>query len=320
MLAQKHNVHYTRGNLNNHIGVPLTLLQLQLQHDIAIIEMGANHPGEITALCKIADPDFGLITNIGKAHLEGFGSFNRVIDTKRELYRHIENKKGKIFINSNNPILTSIAGDIEKITYGTQGENYLSGEHVKSPAYCQFKALFSKGWLFFRTQLIGDYNFENCMAATCIGRFFDVDPPDIQKAIAAYKPTNLRSQLIKGEHNTIILDAYNANPTSMEASIRNFISMNHKNSILILGDMLELGKYSTEEHQKIIDLIKESPLRQVFLVGNCFGKSLIPNGFTWFETTIQLQEFLSKNPVSNATILIKGSRGIKLEILLDDIT
>lgn len=319
VLSKKFNIIFTQGNLNNHIGVPITLLRITKDTDIAIIEMGANHPGEIKALCEIADPDFGLITNIGKAHLEGFGSFDGVIKTKTELYSYLHHKNGTVFFNSDNPILAEYSKILQKkIDYGTSGSPFLKGEIVSQTPFLSIRAWFPKGLLYFPSQLIGAYNFENILAAACIGKFFEVDPIQIQEAINECKPENNRSQLIKKGSNTIIMDAYNANPSSMQVSIRNFLGLPGANKCLILGDMLELGESSLPEHQAIIDLLaSNAEAGQIYLVGNQFSKTRFPDKFRHFESSAALADFFHSVPIGNSLILIKGSRGIRLEIVLD---
>ena len=218
VLAKKFRVNSTKGNLNNHIGVPLTLLSMNEQTEFGVVEMGANHPGEIKTLCDIANPDFGIVTNIGKAHLEGFGSFEGVIRTKSELYDFIRNKGGKCFLNADNLLLVQQAKGIELINYGKSTNYFMSGELASTNNYLVVKALFPKGWLYLKSKLVGNYNFENLLAAACIGKYFEVDPLLIQKAIAEYTPSNNRSQLIKKATNTIIMDAYNAQSNKHDGS------------------------------------------------------------------------------------------------------
>ena len=318
VLSRRYNVGFTQGNLNNHIGVPLSLLKMKEETEIGVIEMGANHPGEIKKLCEIADPDFGLITNIGKAHLEGFGSFEGVINAKAELYRYLETKNGKIFINGNNSLLSSIAGNtLSKIEYGTEPGVYLRGEVVNQTPYLNIRIWFPKGILYLNSKLVGDYNFENLMAAACVGKYFGVDALQIQKAVKKYYPGNFRSQLMKKGSNTIIMDAYNANPTSMQASINNFISFDGKRKCLILGDMLELGPDSVKEHQKITDILQPEFFDKIFLVGRNFSLTRFPDRVLAFEDTASLSRYIRQNPLSDSVILIKGSRGIKLEKILE---
>ncbi len=317
VLSRKFKTSFTQGNLNNHIGVPLTLLSMTPETEFGVVEMGANHPGEIDQLCRIAEPDFGLITNIGKAHLEGFGSFEGVIQTKTEMYRFLQEKNGKCFVNANNPILMEHSKTMDRITYGQATSNFLAGELAASDFQVTAKALFPKGWLFLKSKLIGGYNAENILAAACIGKYFGVDPLQIQEAIASYTPSNNRSQLIRKEKNTIIMDAYNANPTSMSASLNNFSLIRQNNKCVILGDMLELGEASAEEHQKIADLVSGLDLENIFLVGKNFIGVQVAEKTKKFESVELLYDYLIKQPMENSLILIKGSRGICLEKILN---
>lgn len=313
VLSKKFRISYTQGNLNNHIGVPLTLLAMNSDTQFGIVEMGANHPGEIKTLCEIANPDFGLVTNMGKAHLEGFGSFEGVIKTKTELYNFLQTKDAKCFVNADNSLLLKQSAGLEKITYGKSTDYFMSGELASTGYDLVAKALFPKGWLYLKSKLIGNYNFENLLAAACVGKYFEVDPLLIQEALANYTPSNNRSQLIKGEKNTIIMDAYNANPTSMMMSLTNFSALANDHKYLILGDMLELGSASFEEHQKIVDYLDEQNFEDVFLVGPQFKSTTSKKEKKKFDNVELLSSYLNTNPVKNKLILIKGSRGIHLE-------
>jgi UDP-N-acetylmuramoyl-tripeptide--D-alanyl-D-alanine ligase len=297
-------------NFNNHIGVPLTLLNLKKEHEIAIIEMGANHQGEIDFLCKIADPGFGIITNIGKAHLEGFGSFEGVKKTKGELYDYLDNKEGVIFYNSDNALLTQMAKrtNCTLIDFGTESNTSFHAHLIDNNPYLQIKA----DETVISTQLIGKYNFENALASFCIGKYFGLSTDKIKKAIEEYKPENNRSQVIETNNNKIILDAYNANPTSMLAAIENFIEMTGKNKTLILGDMFELGEKSKEEHNKIIEFIDRYNFKEVFLVGEIFYE-ISPEKYKSFSTTEAFLNYIRRTPISHQNILVKGSRGMQLE-------
>ncbi len=317
VLSKKYRISFTQGNFNNHIGVPLTLLSMTQETEFAVVEMGANHPGEIAELCKIADPDYGVITNIGQAHLEGFGSVEGVIKTKGELYKYLSEKGGTIFYNSDNSILEELGkSNKDRISYGKQNASF-TGEPIQSPPFIHIKGNFAKGVLYLNSNLIGDFNFENILAAACIGNYFKVDPLKIQEAIKNYHPTNNRSQLVKKEGLKIIMDAYNANPTSMKASIISFISNMKGNCFLILGDMLELGEYSADEHLKITNLIPDELIQQTFLVGPEFAKAAQSKGFKNFQNIGELETYLKDNPIKNGNLLIKGSRGIQLEKILN---
>ena len=317
VLSKKYNLVFTQGNLNNHIGVPLTLLKMNKTTEFGVVEMGANHPGEIATLCQIADPDFGIITNIGKAHLEGFGSFEGVIRTKGELFEYIGKKNGTIFYNIDNPILEKIGKELpNRISYGKSGAD-LNGEPLHSPPFIHLKVNFPKGALYLNSKLIGEYNYENILAAACIGNYFDVNPLMIQEAIKQYTPNNNRSQLILKNGLRIILDAYNANPTSMKAAIESFSSDSVINAFLILGDMLELGEYSAQEHRAVLDMLKEKGFKNVYLVGREFKNASDGFDYQIFGDVNELCGFLQKKKIKNGNVLVKGSRGIQLEKVLD---
>lgn len=308
VLAKKYNIIHTMGNLNNHIGVPLTLLSIQPDTEIAVVEMGANHPGEIDFLCKIADPDYGLITNIGKAHLEGFGSFEGVIKTKTELYRHIKAHGKAVFVNQGNPLLWEQSEGQNRITYG----RHCAANTPVAPGACNpYLSVVWKKHLI-QTHLVGSYNFENVAAAIGVGQYFDVDENDIIEALEAYTPTNSRSQVIETQNNHIIMDAYNANPTSMRAALINFASICGENSLLILGDMRELGTASEEEHRYILGLMKELGFKEALLVGQNFCTYNENGNWKTFEKVGDLCQYLEIHPISNKTILVKGSNSIQL--------
>lgn len=312
VLSKKYNTLATKGNLNNHIGVPLSILSIRNEHEMAIIEMGANHIGEIEFLCQIAQPTHGIITNIGKAHLEGFGSFEGVIKAKTELYRFLKaNKNSIVFLNNDNPILNENSRDLNIFTYGTKQANCTFSSVKANP----FGELHWNATTV-KSQLIGKYNAENMMAAICIGQFFKIENKAIIAAIQEYIPKNQRSELVKTAKNEIILDAYNANPSSMKQALENFKEMDKKNPLLILGDMFELGEYSLEEHQKVIDLISKLGFTDVILVGNDFHTIANKQKFTSFRTTDEVEKHLIQHPIVNCNIIIKGSRGMKLETLL----
>ncbi|MBN2263927.1 MAG: UDP-N-acetylmuramoyl-tripeptide--D-alanyl-D-alanine ligase [Prolixibacteraceae bacterium] len=320
VLKQKFNVLSTQGNLNNHIGVPLTLLDIKPEHQIAVVEMGANHMGEIDFLCRIAQPDFGLITNVGKAHIEGFGSFEGVKQTKTEMYRYLTQNDGKgIFINLSNQNLRELLPQgVDVLSYATGGEKAdLVGEVVNNDRFLLTRALFAKGWLYLKTNLTGAYNFENVLAAARIGLHFGVDPLQIQKAIGQYVPQNKRSQIFQKGDATFLLDCYNANPSSMAASISNFIEMKGENKAMVLGDMLELGHESETEHQKIVDMLAEQEVSEIYLVGACFEKTQSPLHFQKFKNVEALMQALEPTIWNNKFILVKGSRGIKLEQIVE---
>ncbi len=310
VLSSKFHVMATVGNFNNHIGVPLTILSLSSDLDFAIIEMGANHIGEIADLCEIALPDYGLITNIGKAHLEGFGNFEGVIKAKSELYKYMANVNGPIFINSDNNLLESLSGNLEKISYGENAEVFCTGEVISSFPFLEIK--IKKGMLV-STNLVGIYNFENVMASICIGKYFGISEDKIKTAVESYSPDNNRSQVIETQNNTLIMDAYNANPTSMEAAINNFAESTFKNKVLILGEMLELGEESNKEHKLILELALKWKFENILLSGSEYPGHIVKENVLVFRNSDELASYLDKNRLKEKTILIKGSRGNKLE-------
>lgn len=317
VLSEKYKTVATQGNYNNHIGVPLTLLNMDDSTEFGIVEMGANHPGEIKTLCDIADPDFGIITNIGRAHLEGFGSYENIIKTKKELYDYILKKNGKVFVNASDNLLMELTEKHERITYGTDGD-FLKAEIKQTTPYLVFSLKTRKGDLYVKTHLIGGYNFDNAAAASCLGSYFEVDPLKIQHAIENYQPSNLRSQLIKTSRNTVILDAYNANPSSMTVAVSNFGEMQAERKTAILGEMLELGDESPKAHQELVDLAIKNNLNQIFLIGSNFEHCLNNLNFIrYFKNTETLMEYLKQNPVTSSFILVKGSRGNKLERIIE---
>lgn len=312
VLSRKYKVTYTQGNFNNHIGVPLTLLSITPDTEIAVVEMGANHPGEIKTLADIACPDYGLITNIGKAHLEGFGSFEGVIRTKNELYDHLRAHHKTAFVNSDNELLMGLIGDLDHYTYGSGVE---AACLVKPKSSAPYLAVTAERLGDLQTRLVGAYNFENVAAAIAVGNFFSVDGADIREALETYQPTNSRSQVIEGR-NRIIMDAYNANPTSMNASVRNFRNIAGDDALLILGDMRELGDASEQEHRAILALLTTLGFREAFLVGACFSQYNDHPEYQTFPNVEALNEYLQAHPVAHRTILVKGSHSIHLEKVL----
>jgi len=321
VLKQQFQVLYTQGNYNNHIGVPLTLLQLRPHHQLAIIEMGANHPGEIALLSSIAQPDFGIITNVGKAHLEGFGSFEGVKRTKAELYQQIAKEGLAVFIHRENAHLMGMAEraevEEEKRIYYAVGTSddpaCVTGNITGSNPLLKMECFTGEPFVV-QTQLIGDYNAENVLAAVTIGHFFGMTNASIKKGLEEYLPSNNRSQLTITATNQLVVDAYNANPSSMQAAVLNFSTLEHSSKALILGDMLELGADSTREHQAIADLLKEKGFETVYLVGAEFAG--ISTDYPRFASVEQLIDELQLQPLLNCMILIKGSRGIQLEKII----
>lgn len=312
VLSKKYNIIYTQGNFNNHLGLPLTLLQIRPETEIAVVEMGANHPGEIAQLCSIAQPDFGIITNIGKAHIEGFGSFEGVVKTKNELYQYLKTKderqKTKVFVNGNNDLLMQLSEGMDRVVYKTKDER------LKAKDRSPFLEVEWNG-KNIKTKLVGEYNCENVMAAITIGRHFKVEDELIIEALESYCPTNNRSQYIKTDKNEIVMDAYNANPTSMSHSIKNFRNISGDEHLLILGDMRELGHESAEEHHKIIMLLKELDFKNVMLVGEEFKK--VNDSYDSYTDIDELIEHIKENDISGCKILVKGSRGVRLEKVIN---
>jgi len=307
VLSKKHRTTATVGNLNNHIGVPLTLLSIPNDCEIAIIEMGANHIGEIEFLCKIAEPNYGIITNIGTAHIEGFGSIDGIKQTKNELFQFVKSINGKIFVNTDDMLLMELSGDINKYTYGNTNSD-CNGKLISSSPYVKLewnnKTIISN--------LYGSYNYENIIAAICVGSYFNVSLEKIKEAIEEYQPTNNRSQIIEINSHTIFLDAYNANPTSMIAAISTFIENDSNNKLMILGDMLELGDISMSEHQKIVDRVEHSKINTLF-IGNEFNKISNKYKFSYLKDVTEAIDWLKHSGLVDYQILIKGSRGIRLE-------
>ncbi len=321
VLGSSYNVLFTEGNLNNHIGVPLTLLRLNSEHQIAVIEMGANHQGEIQELSKIAMPNFGLITNIGKAHLEGFGGIDGVIKGKTELYRHLMENDGVIFCRRNNELLTNNLNHYQKVIfYSTQPDVCIYGEISAPASVVKFNWFENHNRIDeITTHLTGDYNLENLVAAVCIGRYFNVTPEKIKSAIEGYIPENQRSQIEISGSNTIIIDAYNANPSSMEAALKNLSENYDGNKVIILGEMLELGQDANAEHQHIVDLLSSMEKDLLILVGENFLHTTLNDHALRFKTSEDACNYLQNHAINESTILVKGSRGSKMEKVLDGI-
>lgn len=315
VLSKKYKVHFTKGNFNNHIGVPLTLLQLKKEHEIAVIEMGANHFGDIKELCDIAEPNNGIITNIGKAHLEGFKNFEGVLKTKKELYQAIEKNKGLIVYNEDDAILKSnLPANVSLLSYGSENGEIVGKLDKLSPFVELSWKVKDYSSPVLKTQLVGKYNFYNFLAAISFGILFEVEMTLINEAIQEYEPTNKRSQVEKTENNTLILDCYNANPTSMRSAIESFALIDHSDKFIIIGDMLELGSESENEHQNIIDFITGLKLIGI-VVGDEFSRCTLPSNLLHFSSTAEVKGYLMDNPLKMKMILLKASRGIGLETL-----
>lgn len=328
VLSRKFKTYATKGNFNNHIGIPLTLLSVKQDVEFAVIEMGANHVGEIASYCEYVQPDFGLITNVGMAHIDGFGGFEGVVKGKTELYANLAKTNGKVFISAEAEILLQRISDFgfrvsdsnEVIIYGKSSSAHCQGEIGASK---EFLSVVVEGETV-QTNLVGEYNFENVMSAVCVGKYFGVALADIKEAIEHYTPTNNRSQKISFGTNTIILDAYNANPSSMIEALRNFEKMfladNAHKGVVVLGQMMELGKYSAEEHHKIFAAVSTGswgPVKKVF-VGKEFEFLKSNADVLWFEKTEEVKTWFKQQKFENCYILIKGSRKNELEKILKD--
>jgi UDP-N-acetylmuramoyl-tripeptide--D-alanyl-D-alanine ligase len=317
VLSKKYQTLATTGNLNNHIGVPLTLLKLKSDTEIAIVEMGANHHGEIELLCRIAEPTHGIITNIGKAHLEGFGGFEGVVRTKTELYRYLKSRHGIVFVNNDNPLLIQYSNGMKVIHYETGKTTGIDEQNHPEGPFLKMEIKIDEQEFTLSTKLFGRYNAENILAAACIGHFFGVEPGKIKEAIESYQPQNNRSQVLKTRSNLLILDMYNANPSSMEPALQDFAGSTHVRKVLILGDMLELGSECDKEHQDILELIEKLGFTEVFLVGPVFTRLNTKREWLCFQDSELARMWLDHHRINDAVILLKGSRGIKLEKLVD---
>lgn len=315
VMSAAYNVFCTQGNLNNSIGVPLTVLGLKSEHRYAIVEMGASHPGDIKELVEVSQPDYGLITNVGKAHLLGFGSFEGVKRTKGELYDWLREHNGTAFVNRDNVHLQQMCAGLPLIEYGKPGQEGLlvEGEVLECNPFVKFRWRSKGGdWHIVQTSLIGAYNVDNALAAITIGLRFGVSEDKASAAVAGYVPQNNRSQLTETGRNHLVVDAYNANPTSMAAAIENFSMMKADNKMLILGDMRELGEVSEAEHRNIVELLKEKGFTKVWLVGSEFAKVAQESEFRLFADVEAVNDALRIEPLNGYSILIKGSNSIGL--------
>lgn len=319
-LSREFKVAYTQGNFNNHIGVPLTLLSMNKSHEIGVIEMGANHPGDIRELCEIAEPNYGLITNVGKAHLEGFVSFENVIKTKGELYDFIREHEGKVFVNKDNHILYELSEGMDRILYGKNDPTlFASGAITDATPFLEFDWSFFDSSYRVKTSLVGEFNFDNAIAAVAVSKFFGINAERISAALEEYEPQNHRSQFKRTERNDLIIDAYNANPTSMETSLEFFTSVpSSLPKVVILGEMKELGEISGDEHQRMIDFLREQSYAGVYLVGDIF-REMIPasSSYHFFENVEALIKSLHEEPLTGYYILLKGSHLVHLEKAVD---
>ncbi len=313
VLIEKFFCYATKGNLNNHIGVPLTLLSMTPEHSFGVVEMGANHQLEIANLCEIALPDFGYITNFGRVHLEGFGSFEGVIQGKTEMYRHLKKHHKKVFVNQEDPIQMEKSNGMDRILFGTSGDDY----DVTFLGADPFVHISFDG-INMESQLIGSYNFANIAAAVSIGKYFGVPTEKIKNAIEGFVPANNRSQIINRNSNRIIMDAYNANPNSMEVAIQNLANLSATKKVAILGDMFEVGKDTRIEHQKVVDLVMNSGLDRVYLIGEAFSDTDISGEeLLLFKSFEDFTELFKQHSFEDTTFLIKASRGMALERVLD---
>lgn len=315
IVSKKLRVHYTKGNLNNHIGVPLTILSAPADTELLIIEMGANHPGEIKSLCEIAKPDYGIITNIGKAHIEGFGSFEGVVKAKTELYEYLKKVNGIALYNDKNALLTEKIFKIvvKAVPYSDPTGTDLITEIENDDIMLSLSVKYNYKTFKTHTKLFGSHNLENVKASIAVGLFFDVPIDDIVDAIEKYEPSNNRSEVRQTAANTVICDSYNSNPSSLSRVLETFDKVKADNKVCIIGDMLELGEKSDEEHLKIIETLKSYGFTRVYLVGKIFEKLSGPSGYETFADSDLMAAHLKQFPVKNSLVLVKGSRGIMLE-------
>lgn len=317
VLGEKYNVLYTLGNFNNDIGVPKTLLRLKPEHQVAVVEMGASHPGDIKALVELVEPDLALITNVGMAHLQGFGSFEGVVKTKGELYDFMrQSKRGKVFVDANNPHLMGIVQGLDLVKYGTPASDglFVGGKVVSAAPFLRFAWQREGGeWNEVQTHLVGAYNVLNMLAAISVGLYLGVSADEANRALANYVPSNNRSQLEETAHNKLIMDAYNANPTSMSVALNNLNDMEVPHKMAILGDMLELGAASAEAHQAIVDQLSRLSLDEVWLVGPEFARTRC--AFRKFNDVDEVMAQLQNQCPEGRYILVKGSHGIRLDKL-----
>lgn len=315
-LSREFKVAHTQGNFNNHIGVPLTLLTMNKSHEIGVVEMGANRPGDIQELCEIAKPNYGLITNVGKAHLEGFGSLENVINTKCELYDYIRAHEGKVFVNRDNSHLLERSEGMDRILYGKDDPSlFASGSIANATPFLEFDWSFFDSSYRVKTRLVGEFNFDNAISTVAVCKFFGINSERISAALEEYEPQNHRSQFKRTKKNDLIIDAYNANPTSMKASLEFFTNVpTTLPKMVILGEMKELGALALEEHQRLISFLEAHPFERVLLVGKMFKDLPVSElGYPVHEDVESLIEYLKNDPVENYYILLKGSHSVGLE-------
>ena len=314
VLATRYHVHATEGNFNNHIGVPLTLLQITDDIEIAVIEMGANRVGEIARLCEIAEPDHGMITNIGKAHIGTFGGYENILRGKTELYQHLRAIDGQVWINGSDPVLSNMIKRFDDPQVYLTEDGWYNAEIVESSPFIVYKDERGKE---YSTQLIGAYNFANLVAALAIGKTFNVDPDSASEAICNYVPENNRSQIVRKGSNTILMDAYNANPTSMDEALKNLDAMDSGKKVVIVGDMNELGESTESEHDSLCERLAGMSLAESITVGPLIRPAAEKYGLKWFGSASEVVDSLINHPLSDSLILLKASRSIELEKVME---
>lgn len=319
-LSREFKVASTQGNFNNHIGVPLTLLSMNKSHEIGVVEMGANHQGDIKELCEIVEPNYGIITNVGRAHLEGFGTFENVIKTKCELYDYLRENEGKVFVNQNNSILYDLSEGMDRILYGKNDPSlFASGTIANAKPFLEFDWSFFDSSYRVKTRLVGEFNFDNAIAAVAVSKFFGINAERISSSLEEYEPTNYRSQFMRTAKNDLIIDTYNANPTSMKTSLDFFISIpSSMPKMAILGEMKELGEISESEHKKMIKYLSDNSNMEIYLVGQIFNNMVVPDSkYKFFESVVELNDFLGSNPIKGYYIFIKGSHSVQLDKVVE---
>lgn len=319
-LSREFKVASTQGNFNNHIGVPLTLLSMNKSHEIGVVEMGANHQGDIKELCEIVEPNYGIITNVGRAHLEGFGTFENVIKTKCELYDYLRENEGKVFVNQNNSILYDLSEGMDRILYGKNDPSlFASGTIANANPFLEFDWSFFDSSYRVKTRLVGEFNFDNAIAAVAVSKFFGINAERISSSLEEYEPTNYRSQFMRTAKNDLIIDTYNANPTSMKTSLDFFISIpSSMPKMAILGEMKELGEISESEHKKMITYLSDNSNMEIYLVGQIFNNMIVPDSkYKFFESVVELNDFLVSNPIKGYYIFIKGSHSVQLDKVVE---